>query len=131
MAEEGDRLLNVIGIGLVVALVVVIAVGVVIAVNVPANRVDPPDGEWSFRQANETHVRITHDAGESVEGAALVVTVDGYSRHPSWSEAVTPGETVAIEASRGQVVRLYWDGGRTDRIQLASRYGSGTRTSTE
>jgi hypothetical protein len=131
MAEEDDRLLNVIGIGLVVALVVVIVVGVVIAVNVPANRVDPPDGEWSFRQANETHVRITHDAGESVDGAALVVTVDGYSRHPSWSEAVTPGETVAIEASRGQVVRLYWDGGRTDRIQLASRYGSGTRTSTE
>ncbi|PSQ64893.1 MAG: hypothetical protein BRD24_08955 [Halobacteriales archaeon SW_9_67_24] len=131
MAEEGDRLLNVIGIGLVVALVGVIVVGVVIAVNVPANRVDPPDGEWSFRQANETHVRITHDAGESVDGAALVVTVDGYSRHPSWSEAVTPGETVAIEASRGQVVRLYWDGGRTDRFQLASRYGSGTRTSTE
>ena len=131
MAEEGDRLLNVIGIGLVVALVVVIAVGVVIAVNVPANRVDPPDAEWSFRQANETHVRITHDAGESVEGAALVVTVDGYSRHPSWTGAVTPGETVAIEASRGQVVRLYWDGGRTDRIQLASLYGAGTRTSTE
>jgi len=131
MAEEDDRLLNLIGIGLVVALVAVIVVGVVIAVNVPANRVEPPDAEWSIRQANETHVRITHTAGESVDGAALVVTVDGYSRHPSWTGAVTPGETVAIEASRSQVVRLYWDGGRADRIQLASRYGAGTRTSTE
>ena len=131
MAEEDDRLLNVIGIGLVVALVVVIAVGVVIAVNVPANRVEPPDAEWSIRQANETHVRITHTAGESVDGAALVVTVDGYSRHPPWSREVSTGEAVAVEASRSQVVRLYWDGGRADRIQLASRYDAGTRTSTE
>ena len=131
MAEKDDRLLNLIGIGLVVALVAVIVVGVVIAMNVPANRVEPPDTEWSIRQANETHVRITHTAGESVDGAALVVTVDGYSRHPSWTGAVTPDETVGIEASRSQVVRLYWDGGRADRIQLASRYGPGTRTSTE
>ena len=131
MAEEDDRLLNLIGIGLVVALVAVIVAGVVIAVNVPANRVEPPDAEWSFRQVNETHVRITHDAGESVDGAAIVVTVDGYSRHPSWGGAVTPGEAVAVEASRSQVVRLYWDGGRTDRFQLASRYGPGTRTTTE
>ncbi|WP_049899210.1 type IV pilin [Halococcus agarilyticus] len=131
MADDGDRLLNVIGAALVVALVVVIVVGVVIAVNVPANRVDPPDAEWSFHQANETHVRITHDAGEAVDGAALVVTVDGYSRHPPWSREVRAGEAVAVEASRSQVVRLYWDGGRSDRVQLASRYGTGTRTSTE
>ena len=130
MAEEGDRLLNIIGIVLVVTLVVVIVVGVVIAVNVPANRVDTPDGEWSFRQTNETHVRITHVDGESVDGAALVVTVDGYSRHPSWNREVSAGEAVAVEASRSQVVRLYWDGGRSDRIQLASRYGAETRTST-
>ena len=57
MAEEDDRLLNVIGIGLVVALVVVIVVGVVIAVNVPANRVDPPYGEWSFRSNPPTGAR--------------------------------------------------------------------------
>ena len=131
MAEEDDRLLNLIGIGLVVALVAVIVVGVVIAMNVPANRVEPPDAEWSIRQANETHVRITHTAGESVDGAALVVTVDGYSRHPPWSREVSTGEAVAVKASRSQVVRLYWDGGRADRIQLASRYGAGTRTSTE
>lgn len=128
MIDDGDRLLNVVGAALVVALVVVIAVGIVIAVNVPANEVDPPDAEWTFEQVNATHVRIAHDAGESVAGSALIVTVDGYSRHPSWPSEVTVGEAVAVEAARGQVVRLYWDGGRTDRVQLASRYGARTRT---
>ncbi|EMA43986.1 type IV pilin [Halococcus saccharolyticus] len=130
MAEEGDRLLNVIGGALVVALVVVIAVAVVVAVNVPANRVDAPDAEWSISQVNETHVRIAHDSGESVAGSALVVTVDGYSRHPAWDDRVTTGDAVAVEASRGQVVRLYWDGGRTDHLQLASRQGAETETAT-
>lgn len=130
MTDEGDRLLNVIGGVLVVALVVVIAVAVVVAVNVPANRVDAPDAEWSLRQINGTHVRIAHADGESVDGAALIVTVDGYSRHPAWNGRVTTGDAVAVEASRGQVVRLYWDGGRTDRIQLASRYGGRTQTTT-
>lgn len=131
MTEDGERYLNAIGAALGVALVVAVAIGVLVAMNVPANQPDPPEADWTFRQVNATNVRITHETGESVAAASLVVTVDGYERRMSWTGRVTEGDGVVVQASRHQMVRLYWDGGRSDRIQLASRDGAVTRTATE
>lgn len=125
MTDEGDRLLNIIGAALVVALVVVVAVGIVIAVNVPANRVSPPEGDWTFRQINATHVQVTYESGEPITASSLVVSVDGYTRHPSWNGRVGEGDATAVQAARGQLVRVYWDGGRSDRVRLA-RWQGGT-----
>lgn len=121
MSDEGDRYLRLVGIGLVAALVVMSAIAVVIAVNVPENRVSPPDAEWSFEQVNATHTRITHDGGEAIPASSLIVTVDGYERHASWSGPIEAGDGATVRAARGQLVRVYWDGGHTDRFQLARR----------
>lgn len=131
MNGDSDWYLNTIGIALIIALVVAISVFVVIAVNVPGNQANPPDADWAFQQVNATHVQITHESGESVAASSLVVTVDGYERRTSWTGRATAGDAVVVQASREQVVRLYWDGGRTDRIQVASRFGGVTRTAME
>jgi hypothetical protein len=131
MIEDGDQLLDLIGGVLVVTLVVMLGIGVLVAANAPALRADPPDADWTIQQVNTTYVRIVQTGGEPVAASSLVVTVDGYKRHASWTGRVTPGDAVAVKASRTQVVRLYWVGGRGDRVQVASRHSPATQLPAE
>lgn len=114
MLEDGDRLLDLVGVVLVLA--VVAALGVV-ALNLGS----PPAGEgapaanWTVERVNETHVRVVHAGGDPVRTADLRVTVDGLERDAAWTDPVTESERAVVAASEGTVVRVVWAGGRGDR----------------
>lgn len=117
--SDGDRSTRPIGILLVGALIAGTVVLVLAAATAPSRGPAAPSADWRLEPVGDTSVRIVHAGGQAVRGDRLVVTVEGYARHASWPTRVTRGDGAVLEASAGQTVRLYWDGGRTDRRQLA------------
>ncbi|MFC6988948.1 hypothetical protein ACFQJD_09900 [Haloplanus sp. GCM10025708] len=122
MLEDGDRILNLVGAALVLALIASLGLLVVVASEGPATAAGP-DTEWSLSRVNETHVRIAHAGGERTHASNLVVTVDGRERSVSWTGVLTRGDSGALHARSTQVIRLYWlpeDGNR----ELLARWQS-------
>lgn len=122
MIDDGDRLLNVIGIVLVLAILAAIAILVLAAMSAPTSEgpSDGPTADWRLERVNETHVRVLHVGGDPVRASELVVTVDGNPRHPRWSAGtVSEGDTAVLLVREGQAVRLFWTGTPGDRELLA------------
>ncbi|MEF8885502.1 MAG: hypothetical protein V5A44_10325 [Haloarculaceae archaeon] len=116
MLDDGDRILNLVGVVLVLALVA--AVGV-LAVNFDPPEDDPaPGGNWTLERVNDTHVEITRDSGEPIPADELQMAVDGVQRNPDWTDPVVPGSSVVVDASEGTLVRIVWVGGRGNRATL-------------
>lgn len=122
MANDGDRLLNIIGVVLVLAIIAALIILVMAAMSAPSAD-DPAEGpaaNWRMDRINETHVRVMHAGGEPVDTAHLVITVDGTPRHPQWSGTIlTEGEGATVRVREGQPVRLYWTGTPGKRDVLA------------
>jgi hypothetical protein len=114
----GERLLTLVGIGLALALVVGVGIALLAAASGSGGSADVPDATWTLTTVNDTHVRITHTGGQPVAAAELIVTVDGYERKTTWEGEIAEGDATVVRARQDQLVRLYWDGGRTDRAQL-------------
>lgn len=119
MFENGDRVLNLVGGLLVVAVISSFALLVFVGMDAPASSPNP-ETDWTLDRVNDTHVRFVHAGGESVDAAELKATVDGRARPVSWSGQVTEGESGVVRARTGsqRIVRLYWTGGRADRELL-------------
>lgn len=117
MIDDGDRLLDLIGVALILFIVLALGVIVLAASNAPYDD-DTPDTEWTFDRVNESYVQITHAGGDSIESENLVIDVDGITRNPGWSGPVSPGDSAIIRAERGQPISIYWTGGRGDRAVL-------------
>lgn len=118
MLDDGDTVLNLVGLGLVVA--VVIGLGVV-ALNFSPAEDDAPSANWTAERINDTHVRISHAGGDAVPNSELVVTVDGTPRTTTWNGtdgAVTRGDSTVVQAHRNQVVGVSWEAGHTERRTL-------------
>lgn len=128
MLDDGDRVLDLIGVGLVLFIVIAVSVLVLAAANAPYG-MDTPDVDWTIDRVNESAVRITHAGGDSLQSANIVVTVDGVIRHAGWPEQVTEGDSGIVHAEAGAIVRLYWTGGRGDRSLLLKRQVPGSRGS--
>jgi hypothetical protein len=121
MSDDGDRLLNL--FGLAVALFIVVGVvGVVVAgLGGPSTDVAAaPDATWSLERLNDSHVRLTHQGGEAVPAADLVVTAGGVRRRVSWSGVVDDGDAGVVRAGRGVLVQLYWTTDTGERVKLRS-----------
>ena len=117
--DDGDLLLNVLGV--VLALFIVVGlVGVVLSgISGPSTQVaDAPDATWTLERINESHVQLTHSGGDAVPASDLVVTVDGVRRRVSWSGVVNEGDTGVVRADRGLVVQLYWTNEVGERVKL-------------
>lgn len=114
---DGDRLLLLVGIALFGILAFAFGVIVIGGMN-PAWGEDTPEAEWELDRVNETHVSIVHREGDVVEARELTVTVGGRERRVSWSGRVGPGDTGVLRAEEGDIVRLYWTGGRGTRDLL-------------
>jgi hypothetical protein len=116
MLEDGDRILKLVGVALVLA--VVIALGV-IAVNFDRPADEPePDGNWSVERVDNSRVEVTRTDGEPVTPGEVVVTVDGVRRNAEWTDPIVPGSSVTVDASEGSLVRVVWAGGRGERERL-------------
>ena len=111
MTEDRNRVLDAIGIALVLSVIVGFAVVVLAATNAnaPSQREGaPPNVTWSFQRINDTHVRIRHDGGELVAASNLLVTVNGNRRSMTWTGRLTNGDASVIAASQGDLVQLFW-----------------------
>lgn len=117
MLDDGDRILTLVGIGLVTLVLAGIGVSILAAMAGPSGT-EPPNAEWRLERVNDSHIRITHSEGEPVNAEELVVTVEGYERSVTWSGRVSEGDSTVVQATEDTAVHLYWKGGRGDRVSL-------------
>lgn len=119
---DGDRLLDVVGLLLVLGFVAGVVLLVLIGMGGGPDRPEePPVTNWHAERVNETHVRIIHAGGDPVETGDLLVTVDGSERAVSWSRTVFEGDAGVVRAREGATVELYWQPDRrSDRELLRS-----------
>jgi len=116
--DDGDQILNLIGVVLVVAVVVAVAV---LALNFNPPEDDPaPGGNWSVERVNDSHIQISRTDGEPVPADELQLAIDGVQRNVDWTDPVVPGASVTIAANDGVRVRVVWVGGRGNRATLES-----------
>jgi hypothetical protein len=116
MLEDGDRILRLVGVALVLA--VAAALGV-IALNfdTPAEGAEP-GGNWSVERVDNSRVEVTRTSGDPVPADEIVVTVDGVRRNADWTDPIVPGSSTTVDASEGSLVRVVWAGGRGERERL-------------
>jgi hypothetical protein len=117
--DDGDRLLNLLGVVLA-GFILVGLVGVVLAgLGGPSDRAaNAPDADWTLERVNGSHVRVAHAGGDAVPAEDLVVTVDGVRRRASWDGVVSEGDSGVVHADRGMVVQLYWTNEVGERVKL-------------
>jgi hypothetical protein len=114
--DDGDQILRLVGVVLVVALAV--AVGV-LALNFDPPADDPsPDGNWSVERVNESHIQITRTDGEPIPADEMQLAIDGVQRNVDWTDPVVPGASITVTANEGVRVRVVWAGGRGNRATL-------------
>lgn len=116
---DDDRLIDVVGVVVVVFIVLALAVIVLAGATAPSREVgDAPGGNWTIERVNDRQVNVTRAGGEPVSASDLVVSVAGIEHGPGRSDRLTDGEAMTVPARPGQEVRLYWLAGRDQRVLL-------------
>lgn len=117
--HDGDRLINLILLGLVVFIMVGIGGLVLTASFVQDESGANPDTEFGLTRINATHVRITHAGGEAVPTEDLTVTVDGIPVEAQWSSSMlTEGEYGLVRVSQATRLTLLWQHSENERDVL-------------
>lgn len=114
-----DRILDVIAVGLALAVLAALGTVILAAVSTPGTGPSQPDANWTAERVNGTHVRIAHAGGEPVEREHLAVAVNGTERRVAWPEVVVEGDAGVVRAREGSVVALFWSTERSRRVRLA------------
>ena len=117
MLDDGDRILDLVGIALV-GLILVGAGMIVVAGLNAGDSAGAPESDWKLVRVNETHVQVGHVGGEATRARNLTVTVDGNERPTTWDGNVSRGDVTLVRADPGATVRLYWTSSNDDRILL-------------
>lgn len=117
MLDDGDRILTLVGIGLVTLVLAGIGVSILAATTGPTGA-EPPNAEWRLDRVNDSFIQITHAGGDPVPAEELIVTVEGYERSVTWSGQVADGDSTIVRATENNAVHLYWKGGRGDQVSL-------------
>lgn len=117
---DDDRLLDVVGVVLVVFIVLAIAVLALAGATAPEwTTPEEPAVNWTIERTGPAGVAITHAGGEPVDASELVVAVAGIERSPGRSDVMTEGDSIQASARPGQSVELYWESSRDERVLLA------------
>jgi hypothetical protein len=117
--SDGDQLLRIVVIGLVVF--VIAGIGVLFLAGSTANQQDAaaPDVAWTLTQINETHVEIRHTGGPPLSTQNLSVNVDGTPTEVAWSNRVViEGESGIVRVGTGDRVAILWQRAPRDRVIL-------------
>lgn len=113
---DGDRLLDLFGIVLVLAIVGALALIGLGVTSAPQESTGPPETDWTLTRVNESHVRVSHAGGEPVRADHLTVAVDGQPRRVRWTAAMlTDGDSGTVRAGTGTRVTLIWQRSEADR----------------
>ena len=116
---DGDRLLNLVGAAILLAIVAGL---VVVGLNIAGGAADgeAPEVNWTVERVNDTAVRITHAGGDPVRAERLTVRVESYRRATDWADPVAENETTVVQASEGSTVRIVWSAGRGEDVIVHS-----------
>ena len=117
---DDDRLLDVVGVVLVVLILASVAV-LVLAGSTADERDpgEPPAVEWTIERVDDGAVNITHAGGEPVPAGELIVSVAGVERATGREDVITEGEAITVPSRPGQEIQLFWVAGRDERVLLA------------
>ncbi|MFB6227264.1 MAG: type IV pilin [Halobacteriales archaeon] len=129
MSDElgGDRVLTLVGVGLVVAIVVALGF-IAVGFTVGSSEDQMPDADLSLERVNKTHAKIVHKGGEPIKTENLVLTVDSYEREQltrGMSRLIVEGDEIVFDVRDDQSARLVYDLGRGDREIVARLRPSG------
>lgn len=117
--QDGDRLLNLVGLVLVLFIILGIVTLVLAATSVQQEASAVPDANWNLTRINKSYVRITHVGGEPIQTEKLSVTVDGIPRQTQWtSRTLTGGEYGIVAADNDSKVTLLWRESDVNRVVL-------------
>ena len=117
--DDGDQLLNLIGIILILSVIISIVIIILATISVQERSADVPDVNWESQQINESHIRITHAGGEPVNADKISITVDGTPRQPQWTAiTLAKGEYGIVRVGEGNRVTLLWRHSERDRDVL-------------
>ncbi|PSQ19172.1 hypothetical protein BRD00_02705 [Halobacteriales archaeon QS_8_69_26] len=117
MLDDGDRLLDLVGVALVAFILVGAGMVVVAGLNA-GNDAGAPDADWTLVRVNDSHVQVGHLGGDAARADHLSLTVDGTERTTGWEGNVTQGDVALVRADPGATARLYWTSDDGDRILL-------------
>lgn len=108
---DGDRILNLVGIGLVVFLALALG-ALLLAASFGsggnAGDDEAPAVNWTAERINDTHVRLIHDGGPPVQINDLIVVVGKTDRGIRRDRQIYSGEGFVVPAQDGAQVGLYW-----------------------
>jgi hypothetical protein len=129
MSDEsgGDRILALLGVGLVAAIVVALGF-VAIGFTVGSSGDAVPDADLSLERVNGTHARIIHGGGEPVETDNLALAVDSYDREQltrRMPRLIVEGDEFVFDIRDDQAARLVYDPGNGDQEIVARLRPSG------
>lgn len=117
---DDDRLIDVVGVVVVVFIVLALAVLLLAGATAPSRQpAEPPQANWTIERVAVGQVNVTHAGGEPVNASKLVVSVAGVERSPGRSDVLTEGESLSVPARSGQHVQLFWVESRDERALLA------------
>lgn len=117
--DDGEQLMNLIGIVLMLLLIMSVAVLILTAMSAQQQSADIPDVDWNLTRINESYVRITHAGGEPVQTENLSVTVDGIPRQPQWTApTLASGKYGIVAADEHSRVTLLWRESDIERVVL-------------
>ena len=117
--DDGDQLLNIIGVILLVFIILSVAVLILAAMSAQERSAEQPETDWDLQQITESYVRIIHAGGEPVQTGKLSVTVDGTPRHPQWTSiTLTEGAYGVVRVGDGVTVTLLWQHSESERDVL-------------
>ena len=78
---DDDRLIDVVGVVLVVLIVLALAVIFIAGATAPSRDLgEPPDANWTIERVSDRDVNVTHSGGEPVAASDLIVSVAGVER---------------------------------------------------
>ena len=117
--DDGDQLLNLFGIVLVLTLVGSLALVALAATSGQQQGSTAPETDWTLTRINGSHVRISHAGGDPVRTERLTVAVDGTPHLPQWSATMlTDGEYGLVRAGERTTVTLLWQPSGANREVL-------------
>lgn len=106
--DDEDTVLNLIGVAMAVLLIALIG-SIILWTSAAQTGSSIPDTSWNLTRVNESHAKITHVGGESVQTERLSVMVNQTARPTNWSAPViSNGEYGVVRVEEDTTLRILW-----------------------
>ena len=127
LLQDDDAVSPVIGVILMVSITVILAavIGTFVLGLGDQLSATAPSASFSFDEAvgNSDNVEISHDGGESIPAAQLIVNCGGDTGTGTWSgDPVTAGHTYTCTMGAGDKIKVIWESEDGSTSQVLAEY---------